>query len=276
MMRRMRGAVSLAVAMATGLAGAGCGGGGGIKSDGGGAGAGGGAAGAGGGGAGGTGGGAMDAAVDHGVDLATDFGIPASDVVVRCPTAAGTLAPAAAALIIDDFDGVGRLDGRQRGTSLFTVKEQFDATASATFDPVPSIEGTCGAAGPGAAHIRGRAADTGATFSLVFSTPVEGGKAIDHYDASATTGISFRVALGDAKASKILSLQVNLAQSQWDYTRDVSVTGTTWQEVRILWGELQAAPAAPAFSAAGLNQLVFPFFPDADVDVYIDDLAFVK
>src|SRR5450432_359369 len=273
--RRMRGAVILAAAMAAGLAGAGCGGGAAAKVDAGGAGAGGGAAGAGG-GAGGSGGAAMDAAVDLGADLATDFGIPASDVVVRCPTAAGTLAPAEAALIIDDFDGVGRLDGRQRGTSLFTVKEQFDATASATFDPVPSIEGTCGAAGPGAAHIRGRAADTGATFALVFSTPVEGGKALDHYDASGTMGISFRVALGDAKASKILSLQVNLAQSQWDYTRDVSVTGTTWQEVRILWTDLQAAAAAPAFSAAGLNQLVFPFFPNADVDVYIDDLAFVK
>jgi hypothetical protein len=274
----MRGAVVLAVAsaMAAGLVGAGCGGGGAAAADAGGAGVGGSAAGAGGGGAGAGGGAIVDAAVDHGADVATDFGVPASDVVVHCPVAGGALAPATAELIIDDFDGTGRLDGRQRGTAVFTVKEQFDATSGATFDPVPSIEASCGAGGPGAAHIRGRAANTGATFALVFSTPVEGGKAADHYDASATKGISFRVALGDATASKLLSLQVNLAQSPWDYTKDVFVTGTTWQDVRILWSDLTAAQAAPAFSAAGLNQLVFPFLPDTDVDVYIDDLAFVK
>jgi hypothetical protein len=274
-MRRMRGVGVLVIAACA--LGAGACGGAGAKADAGGAGAGGGAAGsAGGGGASGGAGAATDAAADDRVDQATDFGAPTPEVAVHCPAAGGALAPAAADLIIDDFAGTGRLDGRQRSGGPFTVKEQFDATASATFTPAPAIEGSCGAAAPGAAHIAGRAADTGATFALVFSSPADGGKPADHFDASGTTGVSFRAALGAATASKLLTLQVNLTGSPWDYTKDVSVNGTTWQTVTILWTDLQAAPGAPVFSAATLNQLVFPFSAGADVDLYLDDLAFVK
>src|SRR5260221_217309 len=82
--------------------------------------------------------------------------------------------------------------------------------------------------------------------------PGAGGARADHYDAGASRGVSFRVALGDAAASKLLTLQVNLAGSQWDYTKDVTVGGTTWQTVTVLWTDLRAAPGAPAFSAAAL------------------------
>jgi hypothetical protein len=217
------------------------------------------------------------AGADAKADLATDFGAPQPDVPVHCPTAAGALAPADAPLVIDDFDGTGKLDGRIRSTDAFAVREQFDATANATFAPAPAIETSCGAAAPGAAHIRGRAADTGATFAIIFSSPAPGGGTpLDHDDASATRGFSFRVALGDPAASKLVSLQVNLAGSKWDYTKDVPIDGTTWQTVTVLWTDLESAPGAPAFSPAALNQIVFPFFPDTDVDLYIDDVAFVK
>ena len=162
---------------------------------------------------------AFRASADAKPDLATDFGQPQPDVPVHCPTAVGALPAEDAALVIDDFDGTGKLDGRIRSTSAFAVREQFDATASATFDPPPAIETTCGAAAPGAAHIRGRAADTGATFALVFSTPVAGSKPLDHYDASATRGFSFRIALGDPAASKLVSLQVNLTGATWTTPR---------------------------------------------------------
>jgi hypothetical protein len=216
------------------------------------------------------------AVTDAGRDQATDFGEPVPDVPVRCPTAVGALPAEDAALVIDDFDGTGKLDGRIRSTAAFAVREQFDATANATFNPPPAIETTCGAAAPGSAHIRGRAADSGATFALVFSTPVAGGKPLDHYDASATGGFSFRIALGDAAASKLVSLQVNLTGSKWDYTKDVPIAGTTWQTVTVMWSDLEAPPGAPPFSAAALNQIVLPFFADTDVDLYVDDIAFVK
>src|SRR5258708_2208202 len=177
-MRRRRGAVVRAVAVALALVADACGGGG---AQGGGAGVGGGAgraAGSAGGGASGGGGvgAATDAAAGDKPDLATDFGGPTPEVAVHRPAgagpaAAGALAPAAAELVIDDFNGTGRLDGRQRSGGAFTVKEQFDATASATFEPAPAIEASCGAAAPGAAHVARRAADTGATFALVFSSP---------------------------------------------------------------------------------------------------------
>jgi hypothetical protein len=208
------------------------------------------------------------------LDLATDFAEPVSDVAINCPTSGGALAPAAAAQLIDDFQGSGRLDGRSRAGEGFTVREQFDATAEARFDPTPGVEPKCGAAAAGAAHIRGAAADTGATFALIFSGA--GGKPANRYDSSATKGLRFRVALGDAKATKLLSISVNLADSQWDYTKDVIVEGTVWQDVEVLWSELQAVPAAPKFSAAALNQIVFPLIPNADVDFYIDDLAFIQ
>jgi hypothetical protein len=207
-------------------------------------------------------------------DLATDFGPPQGDG--SCPAATGALAAAPADLAIDDFGGDGPLDARQRTAGAFVVKEQFDATAGATFSPAPGVDPTCGAAAPGAAHIKGRAADTGATFALVFSTPRSDGKPADHYDASGTRGVSFRVALGDASASKLLTVQVNLAGSQWDYAKDVTVAGTSWQTVTVLWSDLAAAPGADAFSAAKLNQIVLPFFAGVDVDLWIDDLAFVR
>src|SRR5882724_3812081 len=204
-------------AMAFGLAGAGRGGGGASLE-------------AGGAGAGGADGGDAtdgaagvvgDVSAEEKVDAPADVGEAMPEVAVRCPTAAGALAPAAAELVIDDFVGSGPLAGRQRSGAAFIVREQFDATAGAMFDPAPAIEPACGAAAPGAAHIRGRAANTGATFALVFGARDDGGAPADRFDASATTGLSFRVALGDAAATKLLSVQVNLAQSPWDYTNDV-------------------------------------------------------
>jgi hypothetical protein len=242
-----------------------------------GAGAGGGGAGAGGGGADG-GAGTGGAPTDGPPDLATDFGSPmAGDAATNCPhDPALPIAAQAPAVLIDDFSGAGLLDGRSRVGVGFDVREQFDATADARFDPEPSVEPKCGAAAAGAAHIRGKAADTGATFSLIFSSAGDGGKASDHYDASATTGITFRAALGDPKASQLVTVQINLAGSnKFDYTKDVIVSGTAWQEFTIKWTELQAAPAAPAFSPATLNQIVIPFAAGDNVDLYLDDLAFV-
>jgi hypothetical protein len=278
----MRGAVAIAAAAAALTLGfVGCGGGGSKAGAGGMGGGGTGGAGAAAGSAGsGTAGappdGGADTAADAKPDQATDFGEPAPDVAIHCPAAVGALPAEDAALVIDDFEGTGKLDGRVRQTDAFSVREQFDATASATFTPPPAIETSCGAAAPGAAHIRGRAADTGATFAVVFSTPAAGGKPLDHYDASGTKGVSFRIALGDASSSKLVTLQVNLAGSKWDYTKDVAIGGTTWQTVTVMWSDLDAAPGAPTFDATALNQLVFPFSPDTDVDVFLDDLAFVK
>jgi hypothetical protein len=276
-MRTMRGAAAvmavLFVAAVVALAGCGSSA---AKPDSGAAGGGGSAAGGAGGGGGGSDGGAVDDAGDAVADLATDFGVATSDVAINCPIAAGVLAPAGATALIDDFDGSGKLDGRSRVDGPFSIKEQFDATDNAVFDPVPGVEPKCGAAAPGAAHIRGAAANTGATFAIIFSGGVgDGGKPANRYDASATRGLTFRVALGDARATKLLTVQVNLADSQWDYTKDVIVSGTTWQEVQIPWTDLQAAAAAPKFSAAALNQIVFPFSPNANVDFYIDDVAFL-
>ncbi len=218
----------------------------------------------------------VDAARDSVKDVATDFGAPTPEVMANCPLSMGTLAPAAADSIIDDFAGTGLLDGRIRSTPLFNIREQFDATPDAHFDPAPAIDPVCGAAGAGAAHVRGTAADTGATFAIIFSSGGDGGKPADHYDASGTKGITFRAALGAAKTNMLFTLQLNATGSQWDYTKDVVVAGTTWQDVQILWSDLEAAPAAPAFTPATLNQIVFPFSPDANVDLYIDDVAFVK
>jgi hypothetical protein len=210
-------------------------------------------------------------------DVPTDFGVSESDVAVRCPTSDADLPAAAPELVIDDFDGTGLLDGRIRSTAALSVREQFDVGADAKFSPPPAIEGRCGAAAPGAAHIRGVAAASGSTFALVFSTPMPGGMPLAMYDASATKGVSFRIALGaEGDANKLYTVQVNLAKSTWDYTKDVVVAGTHWQTVTILWSDLQAAPAAPAFSPAALNQIEIPFLDAGDVDLYLDDIAFVK
>jgi hypothetical protein len=265
------------VAVALLLGASACGGGGAAKDDGG--------AGTGGAGDAGTAGmdggdGDVDAADAGGevLDVATDFGGPdEGEVAIHCPTAGGmTFAAAGAAVLIDDFSGAGKLDGRSREDSGFSVKEQFDATDGALFAPEPYVEATCGAAALGAAHVRGIAADTGATFTMIFSTPAgDGGKPANRVDASGKKGITMRVALGDAQAAKLITVQVNGADSQWDYTKDIIVNGTAWQDVTILWTDLQAAPAAPAFPPAALNQIVFPFSPNADVDLYIDDVAFI-
>jgi hypothetical protein len=245
----------------------------------------GGAAGAGTGGGAGMGGGGVDgggmagAPTDGPPDLATDFGAPmAGDAAIHCPTAPTLpIAAAPASVLIDDFSGAGLLDGRSRVGAGFDVREQFDATANASFDPEPSIEPKCGAAAAGAAHFRGKAADTGATFSVIFSSPGDGGKPRDHFDASATKGLTFRVSLGDPRASKLVTIQVNLAgTNKFDYTKDVILAaGLAWQQVTIKWTDLTAAPAAPAFSPATLNQIVIPFAAGDDVDLYLDDLAFV-
>jgi hypothetical protein len=142
--------------------------------------------------------------------------------------------------------------------------------------PAPAIEASCGAAAPGAAHIAGMAADTGATFTLVFSTPVPGGMPLPKYDASGTKGMTLRLALGRAKVSGVFSVQVNLAQSTWDYSKDIIVARATWQTVTVLWSDLQSAPNAPAFDPAKLNQIVFPLSPGGEIDLYVDDIAFVK
>jgi hypothetical protein len=279
-MTRARGAqIAAAVLLAVGAAACGSAGG---KADAGGP--------AGASGGGGTGGGASgaDAGPSDGAggfsdggdaaDVATDFGAaPSPDVATDCPQTTAALAPPAADLLIDDFAGAGNLDGRSRVDVGFAVSEQFDATASARFDPAPAIAPTCGASGLGAAHVSGTPTDSGATFAVIFDSPNgDGGKPLAHYDASATTGVTFRVALGDAQAAKLFTLQVNLDGSQWDYTKDVVVTGTTWQQVTIAWTDLEAATAAPKFAPAALNQLVFALFAGADVDLYIDDLAFVR
>jgi hypothetical protein len=276
-MRRTRGALGIAGAAVALVLAARCGGGTqyvtGTGGHGGGAA---GATGAAGAGAAGADGGA-GAGVDASPDVATDFGPAEPDVVVRCPTSDADLPAAAPELVIDDFAGTGPLDGRIRMTDTLSVREQFDVGADAKFSPAPAIEGRCGAAAPGAAHIRGVAAPSGSTFAIIFGTPVAGGKPVAMYDASATRGVSFRIALGaEGDANKVFSLQVNLAKSTWDYTKDVVVAGTSWQTVTILWSDLQAAPAAPAFSPATLNQLVIPFVDAGNVDLYLDDFAFVK
>jgi hypothetical protein len=273
-----RGARERTSAMAAALAllVAACGGGG-AKPD---AGATGGGGAGGDGGGGGADGGAGARGVDAGGgadaprDLATDFGADEDAGPVTCPTGAATGNETGA--VIDDFRDGGRLNGRLRQAGAFTVAEQFDATANAKLDFAPRVEAACGALTPGAAHIRGTAADTGATFALVFAGKGgDGGKAPAFFDASATSGVVFYVALGDAQASKVFSLQVNLADSQWDYVADVIVDGTAWQKVEVRWADLQAAAAAPKFSAATLNQLVFPLAADERVDLFIDDLAFL-
>jgi hypothetical protein len=211
--------------------------------------------------------------VDAKVDLATDFGASEPDGAVTCPS--GPATAVAAGPLIDDFRDDGKLDGRLRQTDGFTAAEQFDATMNAKLDFAPRVEATCGALTPGAAHIRVTPADTGATFAVVFGGKVEGGKAPAFFDASATSGVVFYAALGDVKATTLFSVQVNLADSQWDYTADVVVAGTTWQRVEVRWADLKAGAAAPQFSAGKLNQLVFPFVADAPVDLYVDDLAFL-
>jgi hypothetical protein len=273
-MGEKRGARALTMAAALALLG-GCGGGG-AKGDAsaGAAGSGGVSGGAGGerGSAGATGGG-PDASVDAKLDLATDFGASESDGSVTCPTG---VAPAAnAGALIDDFRDEGKLNGRLRQTDGFLATEQFDATMNAKLDFAPRVESACGALTPGAAHIRGTPADTGATFAVVFGGKADGGKAPAFFDASATSGLVFYVALGDAKATTLFTVQVNLADSQWDYTADVIVAGTAWQKVEVRWANLQAGAAAPKFSAAKLNQIVFPLVADAPVDLYLDDLAFL-
>ena len=111
---------------------------------------------------------------------------------------------------------------------------------------------------------------------MIFSSPSgDGGKPLAHYDASATKGVTFRAALGNPQAAQLITLQMNVDGSQWDYTKDIIVSGTTWQQITVLWTDLQAAGGAPPFAPAALNQIVFPFIASATVDLYLDDGAVV-
>ena len=204
-------------------------------------------------------------------DLLTDLPAPS------CPVAAGALAPPAATLLIDAFAGAAvALNGRTLTQAGFVVAERFDATVNAQFSPTPYLDPRCGAAAAGAAHIAGMAADQGATLTLVFSTLGHADDDPSFFDASGMKGITFRAALGSAASEKIFSLRAGVAGSTWSYAKDVVVADATWQDVEVLWSDLMRAPAAPAFEAGKLNQLVLTFISGTTVDIYLDDLAFLR
>jgi hypothetical protein len=210
------------------------------------------------------------------------------------PDGAGTAAPAAAAAtaapgascptgppappveparLIEDFTGGGPLEGRTRATPGFAVREQFQATPDARFDPTPAADVACGG---GAAHVKGTAAGSGATYTLVFSRPpiAAGAPPARSVDASRSQGITFRAALGNARASRLHTVELGVLGSKWSYAKDFTLDGTAWQRVDVRWSDLRAAPGAPPFSPATLNQIVFTFAGGAPVDLYLDDLAF--
>jgi hypothetical protein len=188
-----------------------------------------------------------------------------------CPTGP-TAAAVEPARLIEDFAGGGPLEGRTRATPGFAVREQFQATPDARFDPAPAVA----ACGGGAAHVKGTAAGTGATYTLVFSGPpiAAGAPPARSVDASRSQGIAFRAALGSARASRLHTVELGVLGSKWSYAKDFTLDGTAWQRVAVRWSDLHAAPGAPPFSPATLNQIVFSFPSGAPVDVYLDDLAF--
>jgi hypothetical protein len=199
---------------------------------------------------------------------------PAARARPGCPTPAGPAVPATANLIDDFGDGAGEpLEGRMRARAGFVVREQFQATPAAHFDPAPAVDRLC----DGAAHIAGTAAGSGATFTIVFGSggPV-GGKPAPYYDARATKGLTFRAGLGDPAAARLYTVQVGLAGEKWSYTKDFFLDGTAWKRIDVRWSELTAAKQAPAFSAARLNQIVFPLVSGVPVDLYLDDIAFLR
>jgi hypothetical protein len=203
-------------------------------------------------------------------DLLTD--LPAHS----CPLPAGPLLPPPAPSLIDDFVGpAASLNGRTLAQAGFIVAERFDATINARFSPAPYLDPRCGAAAAGAAHIAGMAADQGATLTLVFATV---GQADDpsFFDASVMHGITFRAALGSAESEKTFSLRAGVAGSTWSYTKDIVIADNSWHSVDVLWSDLDRAPAAPAFDAGKLNQLVLTFISGTTVDIYLDDLAFLR
>ena len=233
----------------------------------------------GGGGAGGSDASGGDGGVESGVldgppDVPADF---SADGRPTCPTGGAGLAPAEAALLIDDFTGTGLLEGRRVTRPAFSIHEQFNATVNAQFDVPPSIDPVCGAAAVGAAHIAGMPADAGATLAIIFSSGgAAGAPMAELYDASATKGITFRAAMGDKQASRMFSIRVGEAESTWSYTKDIEVKGTAWESVNIVWTELDKAPQAPAFDPSKLNQLVLTLTSGADVDIFLDDVAFIR
>jgi hypothetical protein len=262
MMRILRAALGPLAVMATA-----CSGGGSATPD------------AGGGGAGGSDASGGDEGVDSGVldglpDVPADFS--GDGARPTCPTGGGALAPAEAALLIDDFTGTGLLEGRRVMRPGFSVHEQFNATVNAQFDIPASIDPVCGAAAAGAAHVAGMPADAGATLAIIFSSGGAGAPVAEFYDASATKGITFRAAVGDKQASRLFSIRVGQEGSTWSYTKDVEIKGTAWEAVNIVWNELDKAPAAPAFDASKLNQLVLTLTSGADVDIFLDDVAFIR
>ncbi|HET6280856.1 MAG TPA: hypothetical protein VFH73_07820 [Polyangia bacterium] len=222
--------------------------------------------------AGGGAGGSEVAVLDGPADVPADF---SSDGRPTCPAGGGGLAPVEAALLIDDFSGSGLLEGRRVMRSAFTIHEQFSASVNAQFDVQPGIDPVCGAAAAGAAHIAGMPADAGATFAIIFGSGA-GTPMAEFYDASATKGITFRAAVGDAHASRVFSVRMGVAGSTWSYTKDIEVKGTAWESVNLIWAELEKAPAAPTFDASKLNQLVLTLTSGADIDIFLDDVAFIR
>jgi hypothetical protein len=261
MMRILRAALGPLAVMATA-----CSGGGSAAPDDGGGGAGGSDAS---GGSGGVESGVLDGPPDVPADFSGDGGRPV------CPTGGGALAPAEAALLIDDFTGTGLLEGRRVTRSGFAIHEQFNATVNSQFDVPPSIDPVCGAAAAGAAHIAGMPADAGATLAIIFSSGAAGAPT-ESYDASATKGITFRAAVGDKQASRMFSIRVGETESTWSYTKDIEVKGTAWESINIVWTELEKAPQAPAFNPSKLNQLVLTLTSGAAIDIFLDDVAFIR
>jgi hypothetical protein len=201
-------------------------------------------------------------------------GAAAAAPASSCPT--GPAAPAVEpARLIEDFAGGGPLEGRTRATPGFAVREQFQATPDARFDPAPAVDAACAG---GAAHVKGTAAGTGATYTLVFSGPpiAAGAPPARSVDASRSQGIAFRAALGSARANRLHTVELGVLGSKWSYAKDFALDGTAWQRVAVRWSDLHAAPGAPPFSPATLNQIVFSFPSGGQVDLYLDDLAFIQ
>jgi hypothetical protein len=192
----------------------------------------------------------------------------------QCPRADRPLAAPDPRRVIDDFATGGPLDGRVRAGEAFVVTEQFLSTPAARFEPPPAVDGACGAAAPGAAHIKGTAADTGATYSMVLATTgTSTSKPAAFYDASASGGVTFRAALGNARAAKTFTVRLGVAGSPWAYTKDLVVDGPAWKTFEVRWADLDAASGAPPFSPSALAQIVFPFASGAPVDLFLDDVA---
>jgi hypothetical protein len=208
-----------------------------------------------------------------GAALSTDGGSATGDAGPSCPRAAGPLpAIEPAYAVIDDFVLPGALEGRfVDAVNNCGAYESFTAGSGSTFDPAPAVDPSCGAAAPGAAHVLGHTDSAGATFALSFVTT--GDPLLPGCWASPSTGFTFRVALGDANASRRLTLRVTPLGSTDAYTKELTVSSQSWQTVTVPWGAFTAPPGAPAL-LLHLSEIAFVFDANADVDSYLDDLAF--